>query len=156
MKSLFIREKCWDDYIGMLDAFGYESEHEVWEADGGARELRICTGELDEFKDKRQEYFMVLYLDGTNIVIEARVISIGTLNQSLGHPREVFAPAIIPEACSIIIAHNHPSGGFKPSREDLLVTKRLKESGKLLGIEVLDHIIISEDGYLSMKDEEIL
>ncbi|MEA3512417.1 MAG: JAB domain-containing protein [Campylobacterota bacterium] len=112
--------------------------------------------ELDEFKDKRQEHFMVLYLDGANIVLETRVISIGTINQSLVHPREVFAPAIELRACSIIIAHNHPSGVLKPSTEDFAVTKRLCKSGKLLGIEVLDHVIISKNGYLSMKDEELL
>lgn len=112
--------------------------------------------EIEEFKDKLQEHFMVIYLDGANVVIESRVISIGTLNQSLVHPREVFSPAIEKRAASIIIAHNHPSGVLKPSREDLKVTERLKECAKILGIEMLDHIIISVNGYLSFKDEDLI
>ena len=112
--------------------------------------------EIEEFRDKQQEHFIALYLDGANCIIESRVITIGILNQSLVHPREVFHNAIKVNAASIIVAHNHPSGVLKPSREDLAVTKRLKESGKLLGIEVLDHVIISVSGYLSFKDEDLI
>ncbi|MEA2018297.1 MAG: DNA repair protein RadC [Campylobacterota bacterium] len=112
--------------------------------------------EIEDFKNKTQEHFITIYLDGANHIIESRVISIGTLNQSLVHPREVFSPAIEKRAASIIVAHNHPSGTLKPSREDLKVTERLKESGKILGIELLDHIIISVNGYLSFKDEDLL
>lgn len=88
-------------------------------------------------------------------MIEKRVISIGTLNSSLVHPREVFADALTDRAASIIVAHNHPSGLLVVSREDLLVTKRLKECGKLLGVELLDHVIITNDRYLSMRDEGV-
>jgi DNA repair protein RadC len=84
------------------------------------------------------------------------VITIGTLNQSLVHPREVFAPAIENRCASIIVAHNHPSGVLKPSMEDIAVTKRLKESGKLLGIELLDHVIFTKDDYFSLSDEGFL
>jgi len=112
--------------------------------------------ELQEYKDKRQEYFIVITLNGANHIIEKRVVSIGTLNSSLVHPREVFADALTDRAASIILAHNHPSGELAPSSEDLLITARLKESAKLLGIEILDHIIIAKDGYLSMRDEELL
>jgi len=109
--------------------------------------------ELKEYKNKKQEYFCAIYLDGANHICQTRVITIGTLNKSLVHPREVFAPAVENRCASIIVAHNHPSGVLEASREDLHITKRLKESGKLLGIEVLDHVIISKDGYLSMKDD---
>ena len=112
--------------------------------------------ELQEYKHKKQEYFITITLDGANHIIEKRVIFIGTLNRSLIHPREVFADAITDRAASIIIAHNHPSGLLEVSDEDRLVTKRLQESSKLLGIELLDHIIISKDGYLSMKEMEML
>jgi len=112
--------------------------------------------ELKVYKNKQQEYFLTIYLDGANHICETRVITIGTLNQSLVHPREVFAPAVEHRCASIIVAHNHPSGVLKPSREDILVTDRLKQSGKLLGIELLDHVIFGKDGYFSMKDEGIL
>lgn len=112
--------------------------------------------ELQEYKNKKQEYFLTITLDGANHIIQTRVITIGTLNRSLIHPREVFADAITDRAASIIIAHNHPSGLLEASTEDIEVTKRLKDSSKLLGIELLDHIIISKDGYISMKDMEIL
>jgi DNA repair protein RadC len=112
--------------------------------------------ELQEYKNKQQEYFLTITLDGANHIIQTRVISIGTLNRSLIHPREVFADAITDRAASIVIAHNHPSGLLEASQEDVHVTKRLKESAKLLGIELLDHLIISKDGYFSMKDMEIL
>ena len=112
--------------------------------------------EVKEFTDKQQEHFITLYLDGANCIIESRVITIGTINQSLVHPREVFSHAIEKRATSIIVTHNHPSGILKPSREDILVTDRLKQSGKLLGIELLDHVIISVNGFFSFKDEELL
>lgn len=107
--------------------------------------------ELKEYKDKKQEYFLSIYLDGANRILEKRVISIGILNQSLVHPREVFAPAIELRAASIIVAHNHPSGVLEASREDISVTHRLKDSAKLLGIDFLDHIIITKDGYISVE-----
>ncbi len=110
---------------------------------------------LQEYKNKRQEYFLAITLDGANHLIEKRVISIGTLNSSLVHLGKVFADALTDRAASIIVAHNHPSGSLVASREDLLVTKRLKECGKLLGVELLDHVIITNDGYLSMRDEGV-
>lgn len=112
--------------------------------------------EIEEFKNNQQEHFIVLYLDGANNIKESRVVTIGTLDRSLVHPREVFAPAIEKRALSIILAHNHPSGVMSPSREDNEITKRLVDAGKLLGIEVLDHLIISENGYLSLRDEGLL
>jgi len=112
--------------------------------------------ELKEYKAKQQEYFLTLYLDGANHLYETKVITIGTLNQSLVHPREVFSFAIEHRCASIIVAHNHPSGILSPSSEDIAVTSRLKESGKLLGIELLDHVIFTKDGYISLRDDGIL
>ncbi|MBI2459779.1 MAG: JAB domain-containing protein, partial [Parcubacteria group bacterium] len=84
------------------------------------------------------------------------VISVGTLNANLVHPREVFEPAIYQTAAQILIAHNHPSGDIKPSDDDLAVTKRLLEAGKILGIEIIDHVIVSENSFLSLKCEGLL
>lgn len=112
--------------------------------------------ELKEYSTARQEHFICCYLDGAHNIIENRIITIGTLNQSLVHPREVFSPAVEKRAASIIIAHNHPSGILKPSSEDMSVTKRLKECGKLLGIELLDHIILTENGFYSFRNEDLL
>ena len=112
--------------------------------------------ELKVYKFKQQEYFIALYLDGANQLIETEVISIGTLNQSLVHPREVYSYAIEKRCASIIVAHNHPSGVLEASSEDISVTKRLKESGKILGIELLDHIIFTKEGFVSLRDEGVL
>ena len=112
--------------------------------------------ELKEYSTKQQEYFLCITLDGASHIIEKRIISIGTLNQSLVHPREVFADAIADRAAGIIIAHNHPSGQLIPSIEDKRVTKRLKEVGTIMGIELLDHVILSREGYLSFREEGLL
>ena len=112
--------------------------------------------ELQEYALKKQEHFLVITLDGASHIIEKRIISIGTLNQSLVHPREVFADAVSDRAAGIIIAHNHPSGQLEPSIEDKRVTKRLKEVGTIMGIELLDHVILSRDGYLSLREEGLV
>ena len=105
---------------------------------------------LSDIRDKKQEYFVCLTLDGANRLIAKRVISIGTLTASLVHPREVFAEAITDRAASIIVAHNHPSGNLEPSAADKEVTDRLKQAGEILGIEVLDHLIIGGDRFRSI------
>ena len=108
---------------------------------------------LAKYRDLEREHFVLITLDGASRVIETRVISIGTLNQSLVHPREVFRPAILDNAAGIIVAHNHPSGQVVPSLEDKRVTKRLKEVGVLMGIQLLDHVIVSSEGFSSLKEE---
>ncbi len=115
----------------------------------------ICN-ELKEYANKKQEYFLTITLDGSNHIIEKRVVFVGTLNQSLVHPREVFADAITDRAASIIIAHNHPSGSLKPSAEDKAITVRLKEVSKIMGIELLDHVILSVEGFYSFAEEGML
>lgn len=112
--------------------------------------------ELVEYSTKSQEHFLLITLDGASNIIKKRVIHIGTINQSLVHPREVFRPAIIDNAVGVIIAHNHPSGTLEASRADIQITQRLKEVAKLVGIELLDHVILSKQGYYSFSDEGIL
>lgn len=112
--------------------------------------------ELRNYADRAQEYFLTISLDGASHIIEVRTVFIGTLNQSLVHPREVFADAICDRAAGIIVAHNHPSGTLTPSRADIQITDRLKEVAKLVGIELLDHVILTKAGYYSFSDEGLL
>ncbi|GAB6531113.1 hypothetical protein bcgnr5376_43420 [Bacillus cereus] len=100
-----------------------------------------------------REFFIVLCLDIKNQPTAINVCHIGSLNSSIVHPREVLKPAIISNAASIIVAHNHPSNDPTPSREDLEVTKRLIEAGKVVGIEVLDHLIVCEESFTSLKEK---
>ena len=111
---------------------------------------------LHKYSTKDQEHFITITLDGQSKVIEKRVIHIGTLNQSLVHPREVFRPAIQDNAAGIVISHNHPSGTLEASRADIQITQRLKEVSKLVGIELLDHVILSKEGYYSFSEEGLL
>ncbi len=97
-----------------------------------------------------------LLLDGASKVIRQEVIFIGTLNQSLVHPREVFRPAIIDNSAGVIVLHNHPSGTLEPSQADIQITSRLKKVGTLVGIELLDHIIVTVDGHYSFSDQGLL
>ena len=112
--------------------------------------------ELFDYRDKKQEHFIVITLDGANHIIEKRVVFIGTLNHSLVHPREVFADAIGDRAASIIIAHNHPSGQLSPSDADVRITRRLNDVAKMVGIELLDHLILTKEGYFSFDEEGML
>jgi len=100
-----------------------------------------------------REHFLVVMVDNRHYVIGVNTVSVGTLNASLVHPREVFKPAILSNAAAVLLAHNHPSGDPSPSAEDLALTARLKQSGELLGIAVLDHIIIGETTFISMKEK---
>lgn len=101
---------------------------------------------LEPFMGKEQEHFVVLTLNGAHEVINTHVISVGLVNRTLVHPREVFRPAIKDNATSVIVAHNHPSGNLEPSAEDGEIYGRLKDAGELLGITVLDSIIIGKNG----------
>ena len=105
--------------------------------------------QLGNIKDKKQEHFVLLTLDGARRLINNRTITIGTLMSSLVHPREVFSPAIEDRAASIIIGHNHPSGMLDISEQDWEVTKRIKQAGELLGIRLDDHIIVAGDSFVS-------
>jgi len=109
-----------------------------------------------ELSTARKEHFCTLYLDTRNRLIKKETISIGTLNASLVHPREVFQPAVECSAASVILIHNHPSGDAEPSREDLLLTKRLVAAGEIMGIEVLDHIIVARRSFVSLKERKLM
>ncbi len=112
------------------------------------RVVELVKGMMLEDK----EAFILLSLNSKNGVIAIRTISIGSLNANIVHPREVFKAAIFDSANGIIVAHNHPSGDPTPSREDIEITKKLVESGAFLGIPLLDHVIIGDDKYHSMKE----
>lgn len=109
---------------------------------------------LYEYVHKKQEHFLLLTLNARNQLISKKVITIGTLDSSLFHPREVFAEGIADRASKIIVAHNHPSGGLDPSQNDILMTKKIKDAGEILGIELADSIIISEEGHRSIIAEK--
>jgi DNA repair protein RadC len=114
-----------------------------------------AMAQLQELRTIKKENFVALYLNARNQLIHKETISIGTLNASLIHPREVFKSAIDHLAASILVAHNHPSGSLEPSEDDLEVTRRLKEAGKILGIEIVDHVIVTKMAYISLKDKKI-
>lgn len=111
---------------------------------------------MSEMSNLKQEHLMEILLNTKNIVICVSDISVGSLNSSIVHPREVFCEAIKKNSASIIICHNHPSGDPSPSSEDLNITYRLKECGKILGITLLDHLIIGNGKYISLKEKGIL
>jgi DNA repair protein RadC len=107
-------------------------------------------------QDKAKEHFKLILLNSRNRVIGISTISIGTLTTSLVHPREVFKEAIMHSAASVVLAHNHPSGDPDPSEDDLKITKKLVESGKILGIEVIDHIIIGKIAHYSFREKGLI
>ena len=111
---------------------------------------------IQEMRDYDREHFMVLYLDRKGGLIVKEDISIGGLHSSIVHPREVFKTAVKRSAASMILAHNHPSGDPAPSREDIDITRRLIEAGHIMGIEILDHVIIGENTYCSLKEKGLL
>jgi len=106
--------------------------------------------------DWSKEHCIGLYLNARNNVEKAELISLGTVNTNIIHPRETFRPALLNSACGVILLHNHPSGDVDPSEDDLKITKRLKEAGKILGIDLIDHIIFSEKKWLSLKERKII
>ena len=118
--------------------------------------VKEIVAQLTHLRGKQKEYFMVLYLNARKQLIQKEIISIGTLTETLVHPREVFEPAIRHFASSIVLAHNHPSKNMEVSDEDIKLTEKLIQSGAILDIEVLDHIIITDDGYISFKEEGLL
>ena len=109
-----------------------------------------------QLRDLKQEVFMVLSLSSANRIIRERTVTKGLLNSSLTHPREVFREAILENAASVILMHNHPSGNLEPSREDIAITKQIVEAGKIIGISVHDHIIIAGDGFTSMMERGLM
>ena len=124
-----------------------------------APSIRIASpqdiSELPDIRDlkwKKQEHFLSITLNGASELIRVRIVTKGLLNHSLVHPREVYADAITDRAASIICVHNHPSGNLTPSQQDIQITNQLADAGKLLGIDLTDHLIISKTGYLSLRE----
>lgn len=111
---------------------------------------------IADIAGKKQEYFVCISLNGANEVIENRIVTIGLVNSSQIHPREVFADVIADRAASVIFAHNHPSGELRPSNTDSKTHKQLAEAGKILGIRVLDHIIVTRKGYFSFQEAGLM
>jgi len=111
---------------------------------------------MEEMRYYKKEYFKIILLDTKNNIKKVSEISVGSLNSSIVHPREVFSEAVVNSASSIILVHNHPSGESEPSHEDIALTNRLDECGKILGIKVLDHIIIGDGVFYSFKEEGLL
>ena len=111
---------------------------------------------LREFRDKQKEYFIVLHLNTQNEIIRREIVSIGSLNASLVHCREVYRSAITAGCASILVCHNHPSGSLTPSAEDLSITKRLADAGKILGINLTDHVIITKENYYSFREHNLI
>ncbi|MBB6451922.1 DNA repair protein RadC [Salirhabdus euzebyi] len=111
---------------------------------------------MEELRHLKQEHFVCLFLNTKNQVMHQQTVFIGSLNASIVHPREIFREAVKRSAASFICAHNHPSGDPSPSQEDIHVTRRLAECGKMIGIELLDHIVIGDRKYVSMKEKGYL
>ncbi len=111
---------------------------------------------IRHYGDRKQEHFICISLNGANEVVAHRVVSVGLVNKTQVHPREVFADPITDRASAIIVAHNHPSGELKPSKEDFDITKQLKAAGETLGIKLLDHIIFNQKEYYSFLEKGIL
>ena len=105
---------------------------------------------------EQREHFLVLLLNARHEVIGRETVSIGSLNASIVHPREVFKPAVLASAASVVLVHNHPSGDPEPSEEDVSITKRLAQAGELLGIGVLDHVIVASRGVVSLRSRQLL
>jgi len=118
--------------------------------------VKAAVAQLADLRGKQKEYFMALYLNARKQLVYKETLSIGTLTETLVHPREVFEPAIRYLASSIILAHNHPSKNMEISDQDIKITEKLIQSGAILDIEVLDHIIITDDGYVSFKEKGLL
>lgn len=108
---------------------------------------------MDEIGNETQEVLMLLCLNTKNEVNSLSVVHRGTINQSIAHPRDIFQRAILSNATRIFIAHNHPSGSHQPSQNDCLFTEKIKQAGELLGIELLDHLVVTSNSYYSFREE---
>jgi len=119
-------------------------------------DAKDAMAQLTDLREVKREHFVALYLNARNQLVHKETISMGTLNANLVHPREVFEPALKYSAANIMVAHNHPSGDLEPSSADLELTKRLMESGKIMGIGIADHIIVTKNNYLSFREKRLM
>ena len=132
-----------------------EGKHEINDPDSIATILQSIL-KTESTIDRDKEHFWTVGLNTRNVVKYIDLTSLGTLNASLVHPREVFRLAILKGIANIILGHNHPSGVTEPSEEDLRITRRLVDAGKILGIEVLDHVIVANKNHLSFKSQGLM
>jgi len=142
IRSIFERQTIREDAPNYLSTTRFTSPQQIFEI---FQDLRL----------EAKEHFITLHLDGKNRILCIDRVSVGSLNQSIVHPREVFKSAVYSSAAAIILVHNHPSLDPAPSREDIEITRRLKECGELLGIKLLDHIIVG-DSYVSFVERGML
>lgn len=165
--SASLEELCQVKGMGLAKAAQIKATYEIWRRIEGfpeSQEKVIVSRPEDVVKlvrghliGREKEHFLVVPLNRRNMVLgQGQIISIGTLDSSLVDPREVFRQAILKNAASIIIAHNHPSGNTEPSKEDIDITRRLLKAGENLGIEILDHIIVSDEGHTSLKSKGLI
>jgi DNA repair protein RadC len=115
--------------------------------------VRLMGGKL---RSEQREHFIVLLLNARHEVTGRETVSVGSLNASIVHPREVFRPAVLASAAAVLLIHNHPSGDPEPSEEDLAITKRLVQAGEILGVSVLDHVILASRGVVSLRARQQL
>lgn len=147
--------------IGMVKAVTVTAALELGKrlAERSAAQKKVINSPKDaadyvmaRFRDETREHFLAMLLDKKNQVLAVRVISIGGLTSSVVHPREVFREAVLASAAAVILLHNHPSGNPNPSEEDVSLTERLAEAGRIMGIDVIDHIVIGDNEYISLKE----
>jgi len=139
----------------VLSALEISRRHLLWEA-LPLNSLKDVLARLDSIRDKQQEYVVCLSLDGGQRLIAQRTVTIGTLDASLAHPREIYADAIADRAACIIVAHNHPSGEVLPSAKDITLTQQLAAAGQILGIGLRDHLIVAKADHFSFRQHHLI
>ena len=127
---------------------------DIWKPEGARIETPAdLLPHVRHYADRKQEHFLCASINGANEILNIRVVSIGLIDRSPVHPREVFADALSDRASAVIVAHNHPSGSLQPSQSDVDITAQLKAAGVIVGIDLLDHIIFNRAGYFSFLEE---
>ena len=142
LRAIYERQVVREDAPAYLDGRRYTAPAQVYEL-------------FRDLSKEAKEHFLCLHLDGKNRIVCLDRVSVGSMNQSIVHPREVFKTAILSSAAAVLLVHNHPTGDTEPSQEDREVTRRLAEVGALIGIRVLDHVIVGE-GYYSFTEHGLL
>lgn len=157
----FAKDFNFDGIISDKDGFKIKAAFELGKRFGNLDKFKIESPSdifsyVRHYSSHQQEHFIAIMLNGNHEVIGSKVITIGLLNRTVVHPREVFAPAIEMRAAAIAIVHNHPSGNLEPSEEDKLITNRLVDAAKIVGIQILDHVIFSNIGYYSFLEHGLI
>jgi DNA repair protein RadC len=143
LRVTFSRELVREGLAEYISSTRYTSASQIYEL-------------FSDLRNEPKEHFIALHLDGKNRIVCFDRVSVGSLNQSIVHPREVYKSAILSSAAAIILVHNHPTGDPTPSQEDIAITKRLCEVGDLVGIRILDHVIVGDGQYLSFAERGML